>query len=410
MKKLLITLILMVVSFSIVGQSNEVKETPKNNLFKNIYDKIFKYSTVYVAGDISTPYETKYPDYFIRTNPDDLYAVPDVVDETIYHPADYRLGFGIRKVARYDHEIKKNYIDGNENMIGLSAPSGPLKGWEFLIHYEKERERSEEFTNHRYFLRHSGKWHIGKVEYRSRGNVDFEYLSAELRFKVDITKNLHVSLGAIYRTHQKAYGYNPIELWLNQNTEYYNEDTQQMETLVVNHWWELGYLYGYNDELTRYINMERNNYFYDWIWRDKDDNIVAYGDRDFRDRIYGQLMNRYNNEQWALLDEFGEIAPIIGFNFYKYKRQFWTHIYGNWILPYHKYVQGDEQFSYLYRSAWGKGGVKKGSKGEQWSDWNAGLIFGWKIGKRAGIFLEAEYIKFWESEIYNGNIGINYRL
>ena len=70
--------------------------------FKKTYDNIFKYATIYVAGDMREAYETKYPDYFIRTNPDDLYAIPDVIDETIYHPFDYRVGIGIRKLARYD--------------------------------------------------------------------------------------------------------------------------------------------------------------------------------------------------------------------------------------------------------------------------------------------------------------------
>ena len=26
------------------------------------------------------------------------------------------------------------------------------------------------------------------------------------------------------------------------------------------------------------------------------------------------------------------------------------------ILPYHKYVKGNEDFSYLHRNSWGKGG------------------------------------------------------
>ena len=125
--------------------------------FKKAYDGIFKYATIYVAADMKESYETQYPDYFIRTNPDDLYAIPDVVDETIYHPFDYRIGIGIRKLARFNYEIKPNYIDGSENLIGLSAPIAAVKGLEYLFHYERERERSEEFDNTRYFIRHTGK-------------------------------------------------------------------------------------------------------------------------------------------------------------------------------------------------------------------------------------------------------------
>ena len=166
MKKL-ITILLILLTTNANGQA-----------LKKLYDKVFKYSTVYVAGDIKEAYETQYPDYFIRTNPDDLYAVPDVIDETVYHPFDYRIGFGIRRMARFDYEIKQNYIDGSENMVGLSAPTAAVKGFEYLVHFEKERERSEEFENSRYFIRHTGKYHIVKLEQRKQGNVDFDYQSA----------------------------------------------------------------------------------------------------------------------------------------------------------------------------------------------------------------------------------------
>ena len=206
MKKL-ITILLILLTTNANGQA-----------LKKFYDKVFKYSTIYVAGDVKEAYETQYPDYFIRTNPDDLYAVPDVVDQTVYHPFDYRIGFGIRRMARFDYEIKQNYINGNENMVGLSAPTAAVKGFEYLIHFEKERERSEEFENSRYFIRHTGKYHIVKLEQRKQGNVDFEYKSAEVRFRLPIGKKFSISAGAIARSHQKAYGYNPIEIWLNEIT------------------------------------------------------------------------------------------------------------------------------------------------------------------------------------------------
>ena len=178
-------------------------------VFEKIYDKIFKYATVYVAGDMREAYETQYPDYFIRTNPDDLYDIPDVVDETIYHPFDYRVGIGVRKLARFDYEIKQNYIDGSENLIGLSAPTAAVRGLEYLFHYEKERERGEEFDNTRFFIRHTGKYHIVKVESRKQGNVDFQYQSAEARLRLPIGRKFSISAGVIARSHQKAYGYNP---------------------------------------------------------------------------------------------------------------------------------------------------------------------------------------------------------
>ena len=378
--------------------------------FKKTYDNIFKYATIYVAADMREAYETKYPDYFIRTNPDDLYAIPDVIDETIYHPFDYRAGVGIRKLARYDYEIKQNYIDGTENMIGISAPTGAVKGFEYLFHYEKERERGEEFDNTRFFLRHTGKYHIVKLESRKQGNVDFQYQSAEVRFRLPIGRKLSFSIGAIARSHEKAYGYNPIEIWLNETMTYIDSNTGEERELVINNWWELGYLYGYDDEFTEYKNLSDGTSFYDYIWRDENANIVAYGDRDFRDRIYGGLMNRFNEERWSLLDPFMEVAPIVGFDFYHYRPKFWLHAYANCILPYHHYFKGDEDVSYLNRNNFGKRGLKKDSQLEQFTDYQGGLIVGLKITKTLGLFLEGEYIKFWDSEIINSSVGLNFRL
>ena len=394
MKKTILFILAILLPIMGIAQEKE-----KGKFFKDVYKELFKYATVYVAGEVDNAYQTKYPDYFVRTDPDDLYAIPDVVDNTVYHPFDYRVGVGVRKLARFDYEIKQNYINGTENMVGLSAPTAAVRGFEYLLHIEKERQRSEEFTNSRFFIRHTGKYHIVKVEARKQGMVDFQYQSAEVRARLPIGKKFSISAGAIYRTHQKPYGYNPIEIWLNETDD---------NGGIVNYWYTLGYEYGYTDHFTSYDSD--GTQFYDWIWRDPDGNIVAYGDRDFRDRVFGDLMNRYNKEQWSLLDDFGEVAPIVGFDFYHYKKKFWMHAYANWILPYHKYVQGDSDFNYLNRNNWGKGGLVQDSEPEQWDDYQGGIIVGWKISKTLGLFLESEYTKFWDSEIYQSSVGINFRL
>ena len=370
--------------------------------FKDVYKDFLKYGTVYAAGNVGNSYITSRPTFFIRTDPDDLYAIPDVIDETVYHPFDYRYGIGIRKLARFDYEVKgSNFYNGigeDENNIGLSAPTAAIKGLEYLIHYEKERRRGEEWINSRYFVRHTGKYHIAKVEQREQGNVDFKYFSAEARARLPIGKKFSVSAGVIYRTHEKAYGYNPVEIWLNEENEFGN---------AANPWYSLGYEYGYSDHYTEYTDVASGVTAWDWIWRDADGVIAAYGDRDFRDTVMPDLMNRYNNEIWDTLDPYGEIAPILGLDFYHYKNKFWLHAYGNWILPYHKYVKGDSDFNYLNRNNWGKGGLIEDSEPEQWDDYQAGVMFGWKVGKMLGVFIEGEYTKFWDSEIYNTNFGVN---
>ena len=146
---------------ALLSVSVQAQEAKKESIFKKFYSDFLKYGTVYVAGEVSNAYETQSPSYFVRTNPNNLYDVPQVIDNTVYHPHDYRIGVGFRKLARFDYEIKaKNYYDGKENNIALSSPTSAVKGFEYLIHYEKERERSQEFTNTIYFVRQTGNYHI----------------------------------------------------------------------------------------------------------------------------------------------------------------------------------------------------------------------------------------------------------
>ena len=192
MKKL-ITLILLfafvsasaqVIVNDTIQEKKIVKKYKVKKFFKNIYKEFFKYGTLYVAGDVRNSYEQQRKNYFVRTNPENLYDVPQVIDQTIYHPFDYRYGIGLRKLARFDYEIKaKQYYDGTENNKSLSSPTAAVQGFEYLLHFEKERRRGEEFINSRFFLRHTGKNHIVKIEQREVGNVGFKYQSAEARLR-----------------------------------------------------------------------------------------------------------------------------------------------------------------------------------------------------------------------------------
>ena len=368
MKQILLTLCLLI-SFNISSQE-------KGKLFKSIYDELFKYGTIYVAGDMQNPKENA-PDYFVRPGEDGgLYSIPQVVDGTPYYEFDYRYGIGIRKLARYDYEVKgKQYYDGTENNVGLSATNSPVNGLEYVFHWEKERERDELYDNHRYFLKHSGKYHMVKLESRAQGKVNFDYKSAELRAKLPIGDKFSLSAGVIYRTHERPYGYNPVEIWLNETTP---------EGYPVNPWYTLGFYYGYDD--IYYTSEDQfGNETSDWYWVDPQGETVAYTDLQFRDTVFAELMKRYNEEMWEGIDDFGVVSPVLGFDFYHYKNKFWLHAYGSYLLPYHKYVHGDEDFSYLNRNNWGLGGLREDSEHEQWEDYQAGLVFGWKINRSLGI-------------------------
>ena len=98
MKKIILTILLLLVSFTVAGQEKE-----KKGLFKVLYDDLLKYGTVYGAGDVRNAIAPPNDVYFVRTNPDGgLYDVPQVVNNTPEFEFDYRIGFGIRKLARFN--------------------------------------------------------------------------------------------------------------------------------------------------------------------------------------------------------------------------------------------------------------------------------------------------------------------
>jgi len=299
----------------------------KKNIFTELYKDFLKYGTVYAAGDVRNAYENSRKDFFVeRPDEGDLYAIPNVVEVTEYFDFDYRIGIGIRKLGRFGYERKPgNFWTGNayrENQQALSSPTSAVDGFEYLFHFEKERLRGEEFTNFRYFLRHTGKYHIAKVEAREQGTFDFSYKSAELRTRIPIGKKFSISAGLIYRTHERAYGYNPIEIWLNETETFTTPDGEVIE-YPVNPWYALGFEYGYDD--IYYTSEDENgNETSDWYWVDPDGNTVAYTDLQFRNTVFRDLINRYNNEQWDMIGEFGLLSPIVGADFYHYKNNFWS--------------------------------------------------------------------------------------
>jgi len=404
MKKYLALLVCIFVIQTLPAQEQE----EKGKFFKSLYEDLLKYGTIYGAGDISNSVEARQQTFFVRTAEDgSLYSIPEVVDNTPDYPFDYRYGFGIRKLARFNYERKpKNFYDGTEEQLAFSAPSSAFDGLEYQFHFEKERWRGEDFKNHRFFLKHTGKYHIVKVESREVGKINLDYQSAEVRGRLPIGEKFSISAGAIYRTHDRAYGYNPIEIWLNET------HTINGQEYPVNYWYTLGFDYGYDDIYYTQTSTDPNTgqeiVTNDWYWVDSEGNIVADSDLEFRETVFTDLMNRYNNEIWDQLDAFGEIAPIIGADFYHYKNKFWLHAYANYILPYHKYIQGDEAVSYLNRNNWGAGGLVEDAELEQWEDYSAGINIGWKINKHLGIFAEGEYSKMWDSELFQTTFGLNF--
>ena len=401
MKLRLLLILVLCITFNASGQ--EPKALGKEKFFKSLYTDFLKYGTIYASGDISNSIEAAEQKFVLRTNDDgSIYSIPRIENSTEKFSYDYRYSIGLRKLARFSYERKpKNFYDGNESQLVYAAPTSAIQGLEYQIHFEQERWRGVNFNNHRVFLKHTGKYHIAKLESRAVGKINLDYKSAELRGRLPIGKKFSISAGIVARGHDRAYGYNPFEIWLNEmapdeyGTPYY-----------TNQWYTLGFEYGYSDHFTSSTTDGVTTT--DWIWKDIDGSIVANTDLEFREEVFPSIINRYNREAWDVLDTFIEIAPIIGFDFYHYKNKFWLHTFGNLILPNHKYIKGDGDYSYMNRDNWGPGGLRIDSEPSQWTDFSFGTAIGIKVTKNFGVFMEGEYAKNWDSRLFQTSFGINF--
>jgi len=357
--KLLLTLIFMFISLNTNAQ---------------FFKKIFQHSTVYTSGTITIPREEVMKEFFVT-------QTGELIDITHEPDFNYKYSIGWRKLARFDYENKQNqFYDGSERPIALSSGVGNVDNWEWLFNYDWVRDRGNEYNNQRYFLRYLGPWYIVKGEVREEGAINFNYAAADIRGRLKIGEKLNLSLGGIYRTSEKVFGLNPIE-------EYLRPDSVQ--------WWDLAYAHDYTDHWYK-INDDDS----DWYWKNADGERVADTDLDFRKHIFKNIVNDYNNEIFEGINRMGYLSMIVGYDFYHYSSNFWLHNYVS-VMPFHKQISGDEEFGY------GKFYAMENDNKEHWLDYQAGLVLGWKIKKAFGFFVEGEYSKLWDKDIYNAKVGFN---
>ena len=290
--------------------------------------------------------------------------------------------YGWRKLAHFQYEDRDKFYDGDEKNASVKSNIGAYKGLEYLVEYSKGRQQGREFDNKEIFVRYLSKLWLVKGEYQKNELIDLDYKSAEARFRLPIGKKLSLSAGAIYRTYEKAYGHNPIENYL--------ED---------NYWWTLAYDYAnHTDQLYQMINPYTQEVMgYDYQWFNQEGNLIAASDADYRNGVFQNVVNRYNAEQLALIGGFADLAAVFGLDFYHYKKNFWLHLYGN-VLTKHQLVSGDDKYSY--------GNFVDG----EWIDYSAGGVFGFRIGKNLGVFSEVTLQRYWDRNLKQIKVGLNYKL
>ena len=346
--------------------------------------KFFKYSTIYASGNIGQPLQESNKDWYVTQD-------SRLTDVTEVYPFDYRISVGIRKIARFDYEVKPNvFYDGSEENVGWKSNIGAVKGFEYLFARDWVRQWGDNFSNQSYFLRYLGNWWVGSIKFNEFGVADLKYAQADLRFRWAIGKHLNLSIGGLVRSHG-PYGYNPIGIYLRDNA-----------------WWTLAYQYEYTDQPYQLIDFTsaQPDTIIDWMWKDPDGNEIASTDEEFRTHYYGDIVNDFQNEKLSEVGGLFTLSAVIGIDWYHYAKneRVWGHAWAN-IIPRHKHIYGDENFSYsrfVSRNPETLGQT-------QWIDYNIGLMFGAKISKGLGIFLEGNYLKYWDRVVYSSKVGINYQ-
>jgi hypothetical protein len=338
------------------------------------WKKITKFSTIYGAVNGGNSLSDV-----------DVYSVTNGLQtQTVATPYDYSVILGVRKIARMGYEPKEAFKNGQENSFSDASTVGKVKGFEYLFEVSYVRQEGEDYANQHHFLRYIADNYILKGEYLEDGFADIKYFETSQRYRHKIESLDHLSflpkelkkgkfsfnIGAAQRI-AEPYGYDPLEEWVLDNGNL--------------HYTFLALEEGYSVDFT---NPEGIQYL------DPSGNVVATSTEIWEGVVIPTVLADYSERKRNELKNTIQHSLILGFDYYLYTKKLWLHSWGN-LMPYH-YDQGDE-FSY-----------HKYNGGEQWYDYSGGLIFGYKLDKHLGVFIEGKYNKYWNREWHDFSFGVNY--
>ena len=366
--KNIILIILFCLTTAASAQTSATDYLKDFNL-KSTLKKHLKFSTIYAAVNGGTSI-SDVKTFSVTTG--------SMEEGSINTPYDYSVTFGIRKIARFGYENKANtFYDGTEANYSDAAPVGKVKGFEYLFEIDYARQQGVDYIDQHHFIRYSSdedcdgplciNHFASKVEYLKDGFADVEYFELSERYRVKRNKNLSFNIGAAHRL-SEPYGYDPLAEWIlsNGNLHYTYLAIQEGYTIDV-----------YNSE-----------------YKDPSGNIVATNKEVWEENVIPQVLADYSEKKRNELETQVQHSIIVGFDYYKYTKNKWIHAWGN-LMPYH-YDDGNE-FSY-----------HKYNNDEQWYDYSGGVIYGVKIDKHLGYFVEGKYNKYWNREWYDFKFGVNY--
>ena len=346
MKKLLITLLCCV---PFLTQAQQLKEWGEKQL---------KFATFYTAvtGNNSLADVSIY-----SINP-----TTGILEENIEStPFDYTLAFGVRKIARLDYENRKNvFYNGTETSVSDAATVGNVEGLEYLFEFDYKRQQGSKFVDQQHFLRYVHDHWILKVEYVQDGFADLRYFEASQRYRYNIAKEFSLNVGLVQRF-SEPYGFDPLS----------DLAGADFTNIAV----EQGYGTNFEGE-----------------WINPNGDIVAENNIVWNAVALPNVLSEYVDQERALLPYQWNHSLVLGYDYYHYTKSFWFHSWAS-ILPLHVSVKNEYSYTNFV-------------DGNTWFDYTGGLILGWQVNKRLGLFSEGKYHKYWNRVWHDFSVGFNYRI
>tara|TARA_R110002167_G_scaffold63683_2_gene179971 strand:- start:2880 stop:3947 length:1068 start_codon:yes stop_codon:yes gene_type:complete len=327
----------------------------------------FKYSTFYAAINGGTSLSDV-----------DIFSINNGLStQTVSTPYDYNLTIGLRKIARFGYENKaQTFYDGTESNYSDAATVGKVKGVEYLFEMDYKRQEGVDYIDQHHFIRYSSddgcpdklciNFFALKLEYLEDGFADIKYFEASERYRHRKNKNLSWNIGLTHRL-AEPYGYNALDEWMLDNGNI--------------HYTYLALQEGYT------VDVYNSTYY------DPSGEIVATNAEVWEAVIIPEVLSDYTEKKRNELEKTVQHSIVMGFDYYKYSKKTWLHAWAS-LMPYH-YDDGSEFSYHNYVDG-------------QWYDYSGGLIYGIKVNKNLGYFVEGKYNKYWNREWYDFKLGLNY--
>ena len=318
--------------------------------------QVLRFSTFYASFSTGAPFSENQS--FIV---DGVAGSGQLVEITQVSKPNYNLTIGLRKIARFDYQVKQgNFYTGSEDESSDYATISNAPGLEYLFRYSSIRNRGIQFKQQEYKVRYISNNYTARASYVDDGLIDLKYTLGEVRLRKSFG-NIDLTLGVAHRSHP-VYGYSPIEAWF---------------AIPENkHWWQLAYEFGYSDTE-------------DHVWT-YEEEVIAESDPEFYSYHFGDAVNEYNKQQLRAMGLQQEVSGVIGADYYLYTAHTWIHSWAS-VYPIHK---GLSDFSYNYLNSS--------------TEWDVGLVVGVKFNKHFSIFVEGRHLKYWDIKSYEMKTGINY--